>query len=541
MIYLARRFITATLCATRAHLSRAARIGALLLATTLAACGSLPAQMPRTASNALPAADTALAKTARASIPAEDQTGVRLLPLGVYSLDARIELIQRAQQSLDLQYYVIEGDSSGRLLLGSLRDAALRGVRVRLLVDDLHTASTQSMLRAMAALPRVEVRLFNPFCCARGNIASRFMASLTDFSRLNRRMHNKLFIADGAMAIVGGRNIADEYFTRNPLQNFLDMDAFLIGAVVPQLQAIFDRYWNSEQAYPVETIVGTRSDGDQLQQDLAKLLGMEKPSQPLQNLPPVDVLGYGPISEELETGRIGLVWGTGYAYADPPNKVTLADDDEARSTSVTLNVMDSVQAAQTEVVLMSPYLVPGREGMRVMKNLRSNGVNVTILTNSLAASDSPLVHTGYARYRVGMLKDGVDLYELSAMRAATNKRLGLNMFGTSSRGLLHAKTVVIDRRTVFVGSMNLDPRSASQNTELGILIDSPPLAREMLRIINISKLQSAYRLRLSPAGTIEWLTLDNDHEVVLTSEPETTFLMRLHNFLLSPLVPEQLL
>lgn len=514
----------------------------LLLVATLTACGSLPPQVPRPVSTALaPAADSKLVQTAKASTAADNQTGVRLLPLGVYSLDARMQLIQRASQSLDVQYYTIADDDSGRMVLAGLRDAALRGVRVRLLVDDLHTSSTQDMLRALASVPHAEVRLFNPFCCARESLGSRFLASLGDFSRLNRRMHNKLFIADGVMAIVGGRNIADEYFTRNPQQNFLDMDAFMIGAMVPQLESIFDRYWNSQQAYMVQTIVNPGADAEQLRHGLDQLLGNEHSRDMLQNMPPVDTLGYGPLSEELDAGRIGLVWGTGYAYADPPSKVEATDHEDAVSTSVTLNVLDNVQAARSEVVLMSPYLVPGKEGMRIMQNQQRNGVKVTILTNSLAASDSPLVHTGYARYRIPMLKAGVDLYELSTSRAAANRRLGLHMFGTSSRGLLHAKTVVIDRETVFIGSMNLDPRSASQNTELGLIIDSQPLAREMLRIINISKLQSAYRLQLSPQGTLEWLSNDGDHEVVLTSEPEATFSMRLLNFLLSPLVPEELL
>ncbi|MGH6625386.1 MAG: phospholipase D family protein [Burkholderiaceae bacterium] len=518
-----------------------ARILVLLVIVLLAGCGALPAQVNKSDSYALPpASEGTLVRMAKDSTPSPEQSGFRLIPLGVYSLDARMYLIERAEHSLDLQYYVIENDASGRMLLRSLRDAARRGVRVRLLVDDLFTANTEHMLRALAAEPNVQVRLFNPFCCARGHLLTRFVASLTDLGRLNHRMHNKLFLADGVMAIAGGRNIADEYFTRNPQQNFVDMDAFVIGSVVSQLGEIFDRYWNSEPAYPVEALVPAAAIPQQLNQQFDDLVGMDPP-EPL-DLPPVDMLGYGPISEDLDAGRIGLVWGTAYAYADPPSKVMKDDPRDALATSVTMNVMDLVRAAKTEVVVTSPYLIPGPDGMDVIRNLKRNQVKLTILTNSLAATDSPLVHIGYARYRSDMLREGVDLYELSPARTVRNKRLGLRLLSASSVGRLHTKTLVIDRNTVFIGSMNLDPRSASKNTELGIVADNPQLAREMLRVVNIGKLQSAYRVRLAADGqALEWLTMDEEQETVLTAEPESSFWTRLQTLILNPLVPEELL
>ena len=191
---------------------------------------------------------------------------------GYYSLDARIELVRRARDSLDVQYYLIQNDRTGRLLMRNLRDAALRGVRVRLLVDDLYTVGGDPMFRGLAAFTNVEVRLFNPFCCARQSVASRYAASLGEFRRLNHRMHNKLFIADGAIAVMGGRNIADEYFARSATSNFVDMDVLVVGAVVPQLASIFDTYWNSLQAYPAGTILGESGDGDEARRSFNHLV-----------------------------------------------------------------------------------------------------------------------------------------------------------------------------------------------------------------------------------------------------------------------------
>src|SRR5258705_6032805 len=235
----------------------------LILALGLAACATLPPQAERSFSPALaPSTDSPLVHIARESAPEPSSTGFRLMPLGLYSLDARIELIRRARSSLDVQYYLIQDYRSGRLFMRSLRDAAQRGVRVRLLVDDLNTAGADPLFTGLAAFPNVEVRLFNPFCCARQSLATRFAASLGDFGRLNRRMHNKLFIADGALAVMGGRNIADEYFARGVASNFVDMDVLLAGNVVERLAGIFDTYWKSPPAYPVAGIPGEPRDGE---------------------------------------------------------------------------------------------------------------------------------------------------------------------------------------------------------------------------------------------------------------------------------------
>ncbi len=478
-----------------------------------------------------PRADSSLAQIAAASTPPGGLSGFRLLPLGAFALDARIASAQRARHSLDLQYYVIENDYTGQLLLRTLQEAAARGVRVRLLVDDLYTVHTDGALRALAELPNVEVRLFNPFCCLRGSTAGRFAGSLFDLYRINHRMHNKLFIADGAVAIAGGRNIADEYFMLNASGNFVDMDVFMMGAVIPQLQAIFDKYWNSEVVYPVQALVAP---GELGARD-APQPGIEDPRRAM---PAVDVLGYGPVGEELAGGRIGLIWAPATAFADPPDKRDTLTPQEAREKSASTAMRMKIWTAKADLVITSPYMIPGPLGIGAFEALGQRNVKVTVLTNSLAATDEPLVHTGYARYRERLLNYGVQLYELSPERTRQTKRLGL--FG-SSFGRLHAKTAVVDRRTVFIGSMNLDPRSDTQNTELGLFIDSPELARELLRVIDISRLQSAWRVRLNDDGALEWLSIEDGTQVVLSEEPEATFWMRFNNSLLSPFVPEQLL
>lgn len=511
----------------------------LCLTFALAACGTLPAQVDRPSSAALvPPADSPLVRAARESTADPTLSGFRLMPLGLHSLHARIELIQRARSSLDVQYYLIENDRTGRLFVRSLRDAASRGVRVRLLVDDLYTAGADAMFAGLAAFPNVEVRLFNPFCCARQSIASRFTASIADIRRLNHRMHNKLLIADGAFAVMGGRNIADEYFARGVMSNFVDMDVLLAGKVVDQLAAIFDTYWNSPQAYSVGSIVGASAgvgeaqerfnhlvdDGDQMSSVLA---------------PGTDMLGHRRLGDELDAGRLSLALGKAVAFADQPGKVMAASAEAAKAMSVQMNIMDRVALSTRQVVISSPYFVPGPEGMHVFTELRKRGVAVVILTNSLAANDVPVTHIGYARYRVGLVRAGVDLFELSP---AGLRRDSWDVFPGMSQGRLHAKTAVIDGSMVYIGSMNLDPRSETTNTELGIVAQCPELAHDVMRVIDAATLQSAYRLGFGPDGdSLVWMGMGERREVVLSSEPEVNSIVRFRNMLLEPFVPEQLL
>jgi cardiolipin synthase C len=470
-------------------------------------------------------------------------SGFRLLPLGTHSLDARLQLVQRAQTSLDLQYYHFADDSTGRALLRALRDAAARGVRVRVLIDDLYTGGADAMWLGFAAHAGVEVRLFNPFTAARGSGATgRFVAAPWDWGRINHRMHNKLFIADGAWALFGGRNIADIYYLKLEADNFIDLDVLAAGALLPTMQADFDRYWNAPTAYPLAAIVkaatGPHSDAS------ARRLAFDALTAPARaelampaELAPKDVLGQPPVGRQLDEPFIALVPGRAQVLSDHPEKPFQgAPGGELMNSSVTFGVYQAMMQAQSEVLASSPYFVPGREGLALIAGLRERGVAVRVLTNSLASTDEPLVHLAYARYRAALLGSGVQLFELSQQRVKDNMRMFL--FG-ASLGRLHSKTVVVDERVTFLGSMNLDPRSATLNTEFGALIDSPALARQVKTLIDIDRLHSAYALRLAPdGGCCEWVIPDSDNRLVLNLEPDSSWWMRWLGSLLQPLAPE---
>jgi putative cardiolipin synthase len=529
--------------------SRLARwAGLLLLLGGLGACASLPPQTPRAPSTAVAASTlTALGRIAADSSPDASLSGFRLLPIGAFAIDTRLALIGRAQQTIDVQYYLIQDDETGRYLLRSLRDAALRGVRVRLLIDDLFTAGIDPLLLGLAAHPNVEIHLFNPFPAGRGHLFTRFLLSARDFKRVNRRMHNKLLIVDGAMAVTGGRNIANEYFMRHAEANFVDLDAFVTGALVPELQGLFDAYWNDPVVFDLHSIVaspgGSAEDLAQLRAQFDRVTGPEVAPPPA---PPAntDVLGYGPLSDELDAGRLGLVWASATAIADSPSRlkdlgVSYALVQLEDVETVHYNVLDMIRSARKEVVITSPYMIPGERGMVFFTEQRARGVQIKVLTNSLAATDEPLVHVGYRKYRREMLRIGIDLYELSPVRVQRASRLG--MFSTS-QGRLHAKTAVADRRHIFIGSMNFDPRSEKTNTEMGLFIDSPQLAREVLRLMDLDKLQASYRLMLAPDGEgLIWTASDGEGEVIFDDEPEASFATKFWLDLLAPLAPEELL
>jgi putative cardiolipin synthase len=385
-------------------------LAALLM---LGACGSLP-KIDRLAiaSEAIPlSTKTTLGRIAQGSQPNPDVSGFRLMPLGLFSLDTRVQLARRAEVSLDVQYYHFENDETGRWLLRALRDAADRGVRVRVLIDDLYTGGNDPLWLAFAAHKNVQVRLFNPFCCARDQGQNgRFLASLNDWSRVNHRMHNKLFIADGAMAVIGGRNVANEYYLLGAKENFVDVDAFAVGWILPPLQFLFDRYWNGNPVYPLERIAHTDLAPEELRARFETWTGPAT-TPPPPALPPNDILGYGPIADDLDVGRLGLIWGEAYVFADHPDKPFDSQvGDEALETSVTYNVFEAIRGAKQEVVASSPYFVPGPTSLEMLYELRGRGVKVTVMTNSLASTDEPVVHIGYAAHREELPGMGVDLY-----------------------------------------------------------------------------------------------------------------------------------
>lgn len=521
------------------------RVLLLLVTSLFAACASLPSTVPRESSFALPRADVGpLAERVRAALPDPYSSGFQLLPTPEFALDARIAISRHARQSLDLQYYEIHDDATGRYLLRQVVDAARGGVRVRLLLDDLHTSGEDRFLLAIAAHPNIQVRLFNPFPYGRSSLYTRYAASLMDFGRLNHRMHNKLFIADGIAAVVGGRNIGDEYFLRDKGANFIDLDAFAAGQIVTRLGALFDEYWNSPYSYPLLSILGSDRDPAPLIDwfdDVTSPSALPLPTP----APNTDLLGHVPVSVELEQGPLRLALAHADAFADSPQKVRRSRvepwlESSEELDSVLYNVRRQVRQALQEVSETTPYLVPGAEGMQSMRILRERGVRFSIVTNSLAATDEVAVFTAYRHYRRPMLELGVELYEISPSRVQ-HSGVHFGKFGDSI-GRLHAKCAVIDRRTVFIGSMNFDPRSDKHNTELGLFIYSSELSQELLKLMDVVKAEGSYRLQLASdgSGRIEWVSTGKDGQV-LSAEPESTPSRILLLDLLTPFTPEDLL
>lgn len=517
----------------------AQRLLLLTIAAWMAACSTLPPRGEAPASHALHAAataSTALARLAASSRPADEvqPSGFRLLPDGAFAFEARVAVARRTEQTLDLQSYHIHRDDAGRSMLRELRDAALRGVRVRLLVDDFFAAEIADLLTGLASYPNVEVRLFNPMPLRRGAPLLRLLLSPGDFQNHNRRMHNKLLVADNTVAIYGGRNIADEYFMNNREANFIDMDVMSTGQVVTDLSAGFDRYWNSNLAWPVHTVVGRPADAAS-----ARLQFNSAVADAHVTAPPVptDPFGQSSVETQLVEGQLLLSYASAQVHVDPPEKASDAALAMAPTQAVN-GLLTALTGGRHEVVMVSPYFVPGEVGMPLIRAARANGARLMVITNSLGSTDEPLVHDRYATYRLEMLRLGVELFELSPTQTRRMRRFG--EFGRSTPQL-HAKVAVVDRRSLLVGSANLDGRSAVANTELGVVIDSPALAGAFAAYLDGDRFTSVYQLRLrADRQTIEWAHVDEDGATSTTvHEPGSSWLLRWKLRLLALLVDER--
>jgi putative cardiolipin synthase len=456
-----------------------------------------------------------------------------LLPSGESAFAARMALAERAAQSIDAQYYLWYGDAAGRLLLKHLLDAAARGVRVRLLVDDLYSGPIADLLRALAVQPQAQVRLFNPLPVRSGAPLARLALSWPDFERVNHRMHNKLLVVDGVLAIYGGRNIGDAYFMRDGEANYVDLDVLSTGAVVRDLAAAFDLYWNSDRVWTTQVVLGMASDTDRAAFDRHTAaprtsLGLE---------PPRDVLGQTPVAWQLAAGQLTLHFGAASVAPDPPEKAAAASAQGQPSAALRAQ-LDIIEAARSDVTLSSPYFLPGGLGMQLLLDARRRGVQALVLTNSLGSTDEPLAYFAYAPHRAEMLRQGIELYELAPTLARESG--GFGRFGTSI-ARLHAKLATVDRRWLLVGSVNFDARSAMINTEMGVAIDCPALALEAMRVLAGDAFRSMYRLRLAAdSENLEWVSSDAEGRVQVTSrEPHDDLWLRLRLQIQSLFVGEE--
>lgn len=495
----------------------------------LCACSGLRTDFVKKPSTALsPATSTASAQYVHAKADQHpDESGFRLLTSSTNALMSRIALADRAKQSIDLQYYIFNNDATGRLVTQRLLAAADRGVRVRLLIDDIGVHDEINMLNALNAHKNIKVRLFNPFHTRDPSFLSKLTQFLFDEHRLNRRMHNKSYIVDNNVAIVGGRNIGDAYFDAANDTNFRDLDLIAIGPVVKEASHAFDEYWNCDAAYPVTAFRGKRAN----HYDLAQLrIDLAKDTRAFAQSDYAQVA-----SEEFPSGpsadRPGVwFWGPATLVADQPDKIETAQDDPALRIGPQIKAM--TDQAQQGLLLISPYFIPGDSGTRYLTRLSARGVAIKVLTNSLASTDEPAVYAGYSRYRRQLLASGVQIYEL---RPAAGSKQSVSGRGTSSGVSLHAKAIVVDKQWVFVGSMNMDQRSKLLNTEMGIIVDSAPLAAAVTQFFDTATLPAnAYHVLLtadgSATGSLQWQASDAGKPLIYDHAPDVTVKRRMEVF-----------
>lgn len=485
----------------------------------------MPEHVQRPASQAFDDTDsTTLGKRTTGLVSARPagESGFFPLPDGVDAFVARAVLAQGAERSIDAQYYLLHNDLTGRLFIDSLIAAADRGVRVRLLVDDMDLGGRGVSAAVLDSHPNLEVRLFNPFSRQSGHA----LQLLTRFGSVTRRMHNKSFSVDNQVAILGGRNIGDEYFDADPRLAFKDLDVILIGPAVKQVSSSFDAYWNSELSYPATALLGrapTAEETEELRKTLSAFVAEAHDSDYLRAMRDSD------LANTLRTRRLSYFWGDAQVVHDAPEKITAARSQTAYHLAPQL--APYFKGTEHELRIFSPYFVPGKAGTAFLADLSRHGVRVRVVTNSLAATDVPVVHTGYAKYRKDLLRAGVELYEIKPQPDvdSTRKRRKLGLSG-SSKASLHTKAFIFDRRHVFIGSLNLDPRSVRENTEIGVVLDSPELATLFAEGVDKVIDQATYRLALETdeqgRERILWHETADGKDLVHQADPESTALQR---------------
>ncbi len=462
-----------------------------------------------------PASDTASARYAHAEVNQhQNQSGFRLLTLSTNALLSRVALADHAKHSIDLQYYIFANDLTGHLLMQHLLAAADRGVRVRMLIDGNNFTDKDRLFEALNSHLNIKIKLFNPLQTRDPSLLSRAAQFMLEWQRLNRRMHNKSFIVDNNVAIIGGRNIGDPYFDAGSDTHFRDLDVVAIGPVVQQASVAFDAYWNCDAAYSLQSPANT-DDSAQRLGTARKVLQREMRTFAESDyaLSVLDELPNGPTADR----RGAWFWGDAELVADQPEKIEASHDVPALRIGPRLKEM--LDSAQHEILATTPYFIPGDKGTKHLASLAQRGVSIKVLTNSLASTDETAAHAGYVHYRKDLLDGGVQLYELKPFAGQSQQPTAL---GKSSGISLHAKTIVVDGRQVFIGSLNMDQRSKLLNTEMGVIVDSPGLAHAIGLFFNTATLPSnAYQVTVDPGShQLVWHATDDGKDATYRSEPE---------------------
>jgi cardiolipin synthase C len=533
-------------------------------------CASLPANDGRTPSTHFAQPESTplgqLVQARRAQANTRSDSAFNLLDAVDVALTSRLALIEGAQRTLDLQYYAIHADASTEVLLQRLRDAARRGVRVRILLDDFNSVGDDAQVLRLAFEPNVEIRLFNPLPGNRSNMIGRIITSLHDAGRMQKRMHNKLFLADSAWGITGGRNLGDQYFGTGDKQNFVDLDVLAAGRIVRDMARSFDRFWNDELAYPVQTLLDA--------EDLERLRKWQPASaaQPGAATPPTPML---PVTASatvlpsitptavveadrpaMDLATVPLIWAPSTLLVDEPGKVGPGDDEVNAGETVIDGLLTLMQQAQRDVLIISPYFVPGPRMMAIYEQLRKRGVRVRVLTNSLASNDAPAAHAGYARYRHALLDMGVEIHEMRSDPETASGLLGSRrperrpggLFsggpggskGGHSRASLHSKAVIIDGRLSVIGSMNLDLRSQLKNSEVALVIRSAALAQVATQQVEHTLATGAYRLERRDSR-LHWRAPAGAGFGDENGEPGASTKLKLLVRVLGPFAPDEML
>lgn len=445
-----------------------------------------------------------------------DHSGIYPLEEGMDAFAARYLLMTMAEHTLDIQYYIWQNDMSGRLLFSAMLEAAERGVKVRLLLDDNNTQGMDQTLSQLSCHPNIEIRLFNPFSFR----TLRALGYLTDFSRLNRRMHNKSFTVDQLVTIVGGRNVGDAYFGAGEEPLFFDLDVLAVGPVVADVTNDFARYWNSLPVKPFSNVVEL----NQPQMHAAVSLP-ESWQRDLQVARYLERIHASPFITQLESGDLPLIWARTRLLSDDPRKGL----GRAKTASLLpQRMLEVIGRPQSQLDIITAYFVPTRAGVAQLLALVRKGVKIAILTNSLAANDVSVVHAGYAKWRKKLLRHGIMLYELKPHAQSHDAPHDHGLTGNSGSSL-HAKTFSVDNEQVFIGSFNFDPRSAMLNTEMGLVIESKSLASSIHQRFISHMPDRAWMLRLDKWGRVNWIEYagEGEKERVHKHEPRSRFMQRL--------------
>ena len=487
----------------------------LLSIVMLAGCASIDFDYPRDESAAIADSDDTYLGRRLSEIVAgkpEGQSGFFPLSDGIDSLATRLLMAQRAERTIDLQYYLIKNDVTSRALIYTLLQAADRGVRVRLLLDDIFTSGHDADMAGLDSHPNFEIRIFNPFYRGWG---ARAWSGIFNFGRINRRMHNKSFTVDNQMTIVGGRNIADEYFGAREDAKFSDLDVAGIGPVAQDVSAMFDAYWNHETALPIPAFAQMPDDPaaelERLRRELADWAEEIRKSE------------YAGAVREHSDRLIGIgadrfIWAPYQLVYDSPDKGVKAVAREAEA--ITTPLIESLQSAEHEIYVISPYFVPRKTGVERFSEVQARGVQITVVTNSLAANNQFSVHGGYAPSRKPLLQNGIKIYEVRPDASVE----GAEMFAASgAKATLHTKAFIVDDREVFIGSFNFDPRSAYINTESGVIIYSEELAQRFLASVHEALRTQVYEVFLNEDGKLRWRAYENGEDVIYDKEPATTW------------------